>query len=113
MILHPFRCAAVRDLPERIASIEVKGGDPGPWWCADGYPLQRRPHAARADHLDIGFSRLGLLHSVHRSFGPCGGSDVQEPGLGIKRATFPVHTARTWECEGAFGAFRLIDDGRR
>src|SRR5262245_21740257 len=101
MILHPLRCAAVRDLPEPIACIEVDSGNSGPWRFNDGQPLDVWRHAGRPDHLDIGLASLGLLHTVHRSIRSRGGPDVQEPGFGIKRATFPVNAARTREREGA------------
>src|SRR5215475_14413484 len=110
MILHPLRRTAIRDLPERIARIQVDGGDPGPWRFDDRQSLDVWRHAGRADHLDVGLTRLWLFQPVDRGVGPRCGTDVQESGLGIKCTAFPVDTTRTGESESAFGAFRRIDD---
>src|SRR5262245_2621161 len=102
MIFHPLWRAAVGDLPQRVARIEVDGRDAGPWWFDDGQSLKRWRHAGRADHLDVGLARLGLFHAVYRGVRPSGGPDVQESGLGIDGAAFPIHAAGTREGQSAF-----------
>src|SRR5262245_47950522 len=113
MIFYPLRCAAVRDLPEPIASIKVDGGDPGPWWFDDRQPLDIWCNAPGADHLDVRLARLRLLHAIHCGVRTRGRPDVQESRLGIKRAAFPVDSPRTGECEGTFRSLRGIDNGWR